>query len=130
MFVVDSDVIRLISIRGNINSELGERDDGDFSTEVQDPSQGRWTFVDRNTRFSVGDKIYFRLTIRVDSNGETIEVPKDLEYTVNSKYLRRHWLHAIHHKIKKKVPTYATTFIGLRQARQKSRPMFLCLDLS
>lgn len=59
----DQDGIKLFAFHGKLNEEFNGREAGTWARDITKAKDGRWTFVDTQTKLKVGDVLYYWLTV-------------------------------------------------------------------
>lgn len=61
--IPDQDGIKLFAFHGKLNEEFNGREAGTWARDITKAKDGRWTFVDTQTKLKVGDVLYYWLTV-------------------------------------------------------------------
>lgn len=72
--------ISLFAFHGKLNEEFDGLEAGTWARDITKPKDGRYTFVDRQTKFKIGDKLYFWTYVIYNGLGYRQE---DGEYVIN-----------------------------------------------
>ncbi|XP_044737521.1 beta-1,3-glucan-binding protein-like [Chrysoperla carnea] len=84
--IPDEEGVTLFAFHGNINEEFNGREAGQFARDITKAKNGRWTFVDKLTKFKPGDKIYYWTYVIYDDGKNKLGYANDdQEYTVTEK---------------------------------------------
>lgn len=90
--LLDEEGVTLFAFHGNINEEFNGREAGQFARDITKAKNGRWTFVDKLTKFKPGDKIYYWTYVIYDDGKNKLGYANDdQEYTVTGKNINRNF---------------------------------------
>lgn len=67
--IPDTPGIQTFSFHGNLNSPMEGLENGQFSADILQHKNGRWTFTNRKHEIKPGDALYYWLYVQKDSLG-------------------------------------------------------------
>lgn len=87
IFFVALEGIKLFAFHGNLNADLNGREGGQFSADVNTAVDGRWTYVNKNTKLKPGDVLnYWTYVDYYDGVNKLGYALDDQEYVVRRTY--------------------------------------------